>query len=159
MSNCPKCRGQIISGMCGCTEDALRDGVLAAMEDGVDLYREPDPSEEARWDASVEQIHRELAGEIPPPSVEEETVSGMLMDAIEEHYHVENWRNPEKGITRIEACLAFLRARPSEDVEGLLYDAFEAGWFDNHGDLSTAWAARSPELLAALRARSQQGAP
>ena len=34
-----------------------------------------------------------------------------------------------------------------EEWEGMLYDAFEAGWFDNHGSIADAWAERSPEIL------------
>ncbi len=37
------------------------------------------------------------------------------------------------------------------DLKQLLYDAFEAGWFDNHGSIADAWAERSPEILARLR--------
>ena len=38
----------------------------------------------------------------------------MLMDAVEERYRVEDWRNPEKGITRLEACLNALAVSTSE---------------------------------------------
>jgi hypothetical protein len=34
-----------------------------------------------------------------------------------------------------------------EEWERQLYDAFEAGWFDNHGSIADAWAERSPSIL------------
>ena len=44
-----------------------------------------------------------------------EPVADMLMDAVEDAHNVEDWRNPEKGITRIEACLTAL-AEPTNAV-------------------------------------------
>lgn len=41
-------------------------------------------------------------------------------------------------------------ARRLRTVEALLYDAFEAGWFDNHGSIADAWAERVPEIRARL---------
>ena len=47
------------------------------------------------------------------------------------------------------------RRYTQSEVEGLLYDAFEAGWFDNHGEsIAEAWADRKDDVLDRLRTRT-----
>lgn len=42
-----------------------------------------------------------------------------------------------------------VRGLSDHGLEKLLYDAFEAGWFDNHTDIADAWVERKAELLPA----------
>jgi len=57
----------------------------------------------------------------------------------------------------LAAAESLIRERVAGEVEDVLFSAFEAGWFDNTGDIGEAWSERKADLLDLVAARVRKG--